>query len=84
MQHLAVMSLKKDHKGSVLLFVGPPGVGKTSLDNPLQGTNRKFWASLGGVKDESDIRVGRTYVWQIGRIIQGIKRKFKPCVFQMR
>lgn len=80
-QHLTVLKMKEEKQGSILLLVGPPGTGKTSLGRSIaEALDRPYVrASLGGIKDESEIRGHRrTYLGALpGRIINGMKKAGK-------
>ncbi len=87
-EYLSVRKMKKDNKGSILLLVGPPGVGKTSIGHSIaKAMNKPFYRfSVGGMHDEAEIRGHRrTYIGAMpGKIIQGLKiTKSRSSVFMI-
>ena len=76
-EFLSVRKLKRDSKGSILILVGPPGVGKTSVGRSIANAmNKPFYRfSVGGLRDEAEIKGHRrTYIGSMcGKIIQGLK-----------
>ena len=87
-EYLAVRKLKKDDKGAIILLVGPPGVGKTSVGMSIaRAMNKNFFRfSVGGMRDEAEIKGHRrTYIGAMpGKILQGLKiSKSKSCVFMI-
>ncbi|MBQ3670318.1 MAG: endopeptidase La [Treponema sp.] len=77
LEYLAVRRLKEDSKGSIMILVGPPGVGKTSIGHSIaEAMNKPFYRfSVGGIRDEAEIKGHRrTYIGALpGKIIQGLK-----------
>ena len=88
LEYLSVRRLKKDNKGSIMILVGPPGVGKTSIGHSIaEAMNKPFYRfSVGGMRDEAEIKGHRrTYIGALpGKILQGLKiTKSKSPVFMM-
>ncbi|MBO5137438.1 MAG: endopeptidase La [Spirochaetaceae bacterium] len=77
LEYLAVRKLKKDNKGSIMILVGPPGVGKTSIGRSIANAMNKpfFRFSVGGMRDEAEIKGHRrTYIGAMpGKVLQGLK-----------